>query len=293
MPTPPTTPDFQEAVLAALGIDQDHLPTLHSVLEVHERCEREAELEPTRAAGSFPRRVPLPMTVQQAMVRAAESRTPVVLSIDGYPDNHTCVVSRGFRGSPAVFHVEPGLPDDGFEFVRTNIDGRLHNPLVTSCDAAPAARYEPAPQGKLTIAGLDSPCTPEIEARSKSAPPEEPDRQAAARWVGASIPAEHVRLAAMIDAGGDVSEVIGQWAGELAVAAHLAGQALAIKPAQPVSAPFVVGVRGFELPETQRFGVTTHVGPAYTPPVPEQPLPPGTVVSHEMANRVSNSEPST
>jgi hypothetical protein len=54
-----------------------------------------------------------------------------------------------------------------------------------------------------------------------------PDPEAAMHWVLNSIPIEHIRLARMLDAGGDVSEVIGRWAGELATAAHLAGQAFA------------------------------------------------------------------
>jgi len=54
-----------------------------------------------------------------------------------------------------------------------------------------------------------------------------PDLDAAKSWLAKVAPVEHDKIAARIDAGGEPLDVLGEWAGELAVSAHLAGQSLA------------------------------------------------------------------
>lgn len=75
-----TNDDFRERVLAALGLDEEHIESLHGVLRVHDACEEEAERLETLYSSSrfarsarqyFPRRVAPPKTVHESMVDAA------------------------------------------------------------------------------------------------------------------------------------------------------------------------------------------------------------------------------
>jgi hypothetical protein len=149
MPTP-TDPAFRDAVLGVFNLEPHHIPTLRSVLDVHEQCAQEEAREPvyssvalTHLRGGFPRRMPLPLTVQQAMVKAVDMGVLVDLTIevDGEPLQHRCRVGRELSDmDPAVFAIDPEIGTSGESLVRTagSREGSLL-PLVTACEPAPVA----------------------------------------------------------------------------------------------------------------------------------------------------------
>lgn len=143
MPTP-HDPDFRDRVLGALDLSPADLPTLRSVLGVQIACELEVAREPvypssalTRSAGDFPRRASMPITVQQAMVLAADTGVEVVLTVevDGEPTQHRCRVGRtSAELDPTVFSIEPEINTqrESITLVRTGSSSPGLN-LVTGC----------------------------------------------------------------------------------------------------------------------------------------------------------------
>jgi hypothetical protein len=324
MPTPPDPTDCQEVVLASLGMTKRDLPALRGCLDAQIVCDAEAlrtniegSASLTRAKGSFPRRVPLPMTVQQAMALAVDTGVDVVLTveIDGEIMDHVCKVTQHCSVVPPLFRVSPsvpvrrGLDETQRACVRTDTSFPPHFdvPLVTACSPAstkhvhspiapaglavvadePELRMPPTYRGAdfyvveasdggwLMEAGHENEDGPfgkkhvqqgdvqvvkaeaiidawalaneilagDLEAAQRelaSLREREPDRKAAALWLASSMAAEEVKIAAMVDAGGEPLEVIGKWAGGFAIAGHMAGQALVSKP---VPAPFAVVAR--------------------------------------------------
>jgi hypothetical protein len=170
---PPPDLEFRDDVLSTLGLTVDDLPALRACLDAQFVCDAEVARGPiigsaafTRASGNLPRRSALPLTVQQAMVRAANSSEDVALSLiyNGKSVRHVCTVSTVGGWCSTAFAIAPGLrPGLEVQMVSTQVDNL---PLVTSCESAPAVVPD-RPHGKLTIAGVDFTCTPETEATAK------------------------------------------------------------------------------------------------------------------------------
>lgn len=156
-----TTPDPKVLTLRAgstvLELDADDLITLRSVLDAQIACEAEVNRSPvyssaalTRSGGNFPRRVPLPLTVQQAMAKAVDTGVRVVLTLNygGEIRRHVCLVDRlGTFGDATVFAIEPGilhLYPEAPMFAHVHTGGKhIELPLVTACSPAPAFASEP------------------------------------------------------------------------------------------------------------------------------------------------------
>jgi hypothetical protein len=109
-------------------------------------------------------------TVDEQVMRAIESGELVVLTLSdkGATTIHTCVLTRAWAGNGCVV-VDPPLRTSETRGGWYNVVSTYTSDFPRIIDCTPAKPAESRPQGKLTIAGVNFPCTPEAAAKEHEA----------------------------------------------------------------------------------------------------------------------------
>lgn len=168
IPQPVMLRHGEQATLDALveTLKPEDMPTLRAVLDGHSACDAEVESKRRVSLGS-----PFPgLTVQQAMVKAADTGMEVMLTLAvlGETKRHVCRITD--RSFVDTFRIEPAI-ESGKPIELVRVGERMpHLPLVTTVQpvhSGPMSHGRPAPTAEQRPITCELPCRLRVVATSE------------------------------------------------------------------------------------------------------------------------------